>query len=212
MSNLAETQRKRFEFLNYVYTESEGAHDRFLSLSDVARALDMDYKEANRIAQYLVGENLIKVTWVMGDGRNSAVSITHWGVTQVETALGEPAKSTQYFPPAVNIINIQQMYGSQIQQGAQESTQTGTFSPSSMQDMIDVIGQVKDELAKISLSEEKRAEAEAEIQTLEAQAKSPHPKRAILRESWTALRKIAESVGSAVLIEIIKQQLLLPGV
>jgi len=211
MSDLVEIKRKRFEFLHHLYEQSKGDQYKLFTLSDLARDLHLDVKEAVLIAQYLEGEGLLHVAWTLGGGSNSPISITHLGVIQIEAALSEPDKATQYFPPVVNIIHVQQMFGSQIQQGTQGSTQTGTLSPSNLRGLIEAIQLVKDELSRTNLSGDDRAEAEAEIKTLETQANSPRPKWTIIKESWTALLRIAESVGVPILVEIVKKQLALPS-
>lgn len=103
------------------------------------------------------------------------------------------------------------MYGSQIQQSTQGSTQTGTFTAADLQTMVDAMHRAKDELSKIDLSVDDRAEADAEVQTLEAQSKSRRPQWTIIKEAWAAILRIAESAGVPILIELAKRQLTLPG-
>lgn len=211
MPSLEDKKRNRFEFLHQIYKESDGDEFVFLNLRDIANTLQVDIDNAILVAQYLDGERLIKAHWTLGGGDEAAINITHYGVTQIETALNEPEKPTHYFPPVVNIINVHQMYGSQIQQGTQGSAQTGTFNPANLKELTDAIHQVKEELSKVNLSGDDRAEADAEIQTLESQSKSPRPKWTIIKESWAAILRIAESVGIPILIELAKRQLTLPG-
>lgn len=50
----------------------------------MARELKIGGGESIRIAQYLEGEGLVKVGWVMGGGYDSIVGITHRGIVEVE--------------------------------------------------------------------------------------------------------------------------------
>jgi hypothetical protein len=209
MQDLDETRRRRFSLLHTIYVESQGDQTRFFDISEVAEKLDLDLEESRRIVQYLEGENLVQADWMIGG--DAVICITHWGVVQVEKAISDPEKPTQYFPPVFNIIHAQTIIGSQIQQGTQASTQTGTFSELALQEMVIAIQQAKSEFSRAHLSDDDRAEADAEIQTLEAQAKSPRPKPEILRQAWATILRIAEAVAITTLVEIAKNQLHLLG-
>jgi len=209
MQNLVETKRKRFSFLHFMYVEAQGDQTRFFSIPEVAGKLNLDLEEARRVVQYLEGENLVQADWLIGG--DAVICITHWGVVQVEEAISDPEKPTQYFPPVVNIIHAQTIIGSQIQQGTQASVQAGTISALALQDMVIAIQQAKTELSNSDLGDDDRTQADVEIQTLETQAKSPKPNRTILREAWATIRRIAEGAAIPILVEIAKKQLGLLG-
>lgn len=212
MDDLTQTKEKRFEFLNLVYWKSGGDEHQFFTLGELASELDLELSTAVRIAQYLGGESLIKVSWTSGGGMKSPICITHRGVIQVEKALSEPEKPTEYFPPVVNIISIASMSHSQIQQGTQQSQQTTSYGASNIEELGDLVRQLRDQLPSTELSEEERAEAEAELQTIEAQARSPRPKSVIIKESLSVARDILIKVAPPVLTELVNRYLAqLPG-
>ena len=61
--------------------------------------------ETERIIDYLAGENHTEHQTI------DEISLTHFGMRQVEEALFHPERSTHYFP-TVNIINMHYMEGS----------------------------------------------------------------------------------------------------
>lgn len=205
MDMVAESQRKRFVYLQALYLKTKGNELSDVGEEELGSELGFTAVETDLVTRYLTQEGL--ATCVSG-GR---IYISHLGVVEIEKALTNPQERTQYFPPVVNVISVQQMYGSQIQQSTHGSTQTGTYNCGSLQGTIDAIRQARDEISEISLSEDDRAEADAEIQTLEAQTKSPRPKLAIITAAWGTLLRIVESAGPTILAEVIRKQLALPG-
>ena len=173
-----------------------------MSLWELGKELGFSEKETVRIADYLKGEELIKHR-----ASGGMISITHHGVIQVEEALSKPDQSTEYFPP-INLIQIGQMIGSQIQQGNYQSTQTGLFSEGDLQVIDDFIQTLKGKLSELKLDSDKQGEAEAEISSIEAQIRSPHPKPAIINECLSSLRSILEGAAGNVIAGLMLQQLL----
>lgn len=206
MDPLTQTKKNRFEFLNLVYQKSGGDETEIYVIRDLAEELGMDINEAELISQYLEGESLIDATRTFGIG-NSGVNITHYGVIEIEKALSEPEKPTDYFPPVVNIISIANMSHSQIQQGTLHSQQTASYSAPNIKELGDLVRQLRDQLPSTELSEEERAEAEAELQTIEAQARSPKPKPVIIKEALSTAKDILIKVAPPVLIEMVNRHL-----
>ena len=106
-----------------------------------------------------------------------SIGISHYGIREVEAALSEPDKPTQYFPPAQYILDVEQMINSQVQHGTHNSTQTGTFTASDPEALRKFVETFKSRLPDLPLNETDKAEASAEIATIEAQLQSPKPKR-----------------------------------
>ena len=210
MDDLTRTKQKRFEFLNLIYRKSNGDETETYTIHDLAEKLGMDLNEAERVSQYLEGEGLIDTMRAFGAG-NSSVNITHRGVIEIEKALDAPEKSTEYFP-AINIISVAHMSNSQIQQGTQHSQQTTSYEAPNVQELVALIQQFRAQLSSVELSDKDRAEAESELQTLEAQTHSPRPKAVIIRESLSTVKDIFIKAAPTVLIEATKRYLAqLPG-
>jgi hypothetical protein len=144
-----------------------------------------DFTDAFR---YLAQERL-------ASGSSSGVRLTHAGVVEIEAALSQPDTPTQHFP--VNIIHIEQMSHSQIQQGTVGSTQSGTFASLDLAAVAEFIGGLKTQLPQLGLASDDEAVAQSDLVTIETQLSSPRPKAEIIKESLRSIRNIAEgAVGS----------------
>jgi len=157
---------------------------------DVGNELGMSSDETVSAVDYLVGEGLATHRAIGG-----AIAMTHQGVVEVERSLSAPEAPTQYFPPVVNILHVQNMIGSQIQQGTHHSTQTQTVASSDIEAIKNLVEKLKAGLSSIPLNGDQKNEADAEIQTVEAQLKSSKPKINILRESLKTLRNLIEGLA-----------------
>ena len=116
-------------------------------------------------------------------------------MVEVEAALSQPDKPTEHFP--VNIIHIEQMSHSQIQQGTVGSTQSGTFTSLDLAAVAEFVAGLKTMLPQLGLTGDDEAVAQSDIATIETQLSSPRPKVEIIKESLRSIRNIAEgTVGS----------------
>ncbi len=183
-------KEQRFLFLRRLYELTGGSELERLQISEVARSLDIDRQEISNICQYLKGEHL-------ADPMNMAISITHYGIIEVEAALSDPDKPTQYFPP-VNIINVHNMEGSVIQQGNTDSTQAVHFEEKVKNDIGKFVTELKELLPELKLSEDNSNEICADINTIETQLGSGRPKQGIVKESLCSIKRILEGAAGAV--------------
>lgn len=191
MDALTKKKTDRFLFLNRLYELTGGDKLIYEDMGEIGRQLGLSREEIRNVMNYLDGEGL-----AMYRGIGGQIAMTHAGVVQVEKALSKPEIQTEYFPPVVNILNIQSMIGSQIQQGTHGSTQSQTISVKDIAAIENLLTQVKSALGSLQMQDEVHREAEAEIQTVEAQLKSSKPKSAIIRESLVTLRALIEGVAS----------------
>jgi hypothetical protein len=201
-SNVQEIRKKRFLFLRRLYEMSEGDQDHDVSMDDVGTEFGYSPQETYRIAQYLNGEGLIEHVTLSGD-----IAITHYGVVQVEDALTNPEQPSQYFPAVNNIININHMTGSQIQQGTSQSTQMITVSNIDSETISTFINEFNNKLPELQLDVENQKEAEADISTVEAQLKSPKPKHSIISECLKSLRSILENAAGQAMATLLLSQI-----
>lgn len=102
MNAIEDLKEKRFLFLNRAYELSEGSERKYLSPGAIGEELGFDTKLWRDILDYLKAEGLITVV----DLKRTTITISHAGIVEVEAALGDPNRPTHYFPPAVNIINV----------------------------------------------------------------------------------------------------------
>jgi hypothetical protein len=112
---------KRFRFLHALYDKTGGDEHSHPSMWDIGGDLGFSRPETELMVQYLKGEHLLTFAAMGG-----YISITHYGVLQVEQALSAPERPTQYFPPVINILQIGTVSGSHIQQAGSHSTLSGT--------------------------------------------------------------------------------------
>lgn len=200
MDKLIETKANRFKFLKTLYEVTQGDEYKFVSMWDIGEELGFSRNDVELISQYLAGEDLIKFM-TLGGG----ISITHWGVVQVEEALEKPDKPTDYFPPT-NIINIQNMIGSQIQQGNSESVQTVNNNLTDIKLITDFIEDIQSKLENLGLSNDDKSELVSEITTIKAQMSSVRPKFSIIKESAKTIRNILEGIaGSIIATELLSK-------
>jgi predicted transcriptional regulator len=113
MSNDVDEKRKqRLEFMDALYRITDGVEMFLTTVDEVATEVDIDAATANKIAEYLVGEGLMRY-----EAMGGVIAISHTGVVKVERALSQPDIATEHFPPAINVIHIGRMEHSQISQG-----------------------------------------------------------------------------------------------
>jgi hypothetical protein len=106
----------RFAFLIRVYERAQGSTLEHVPLSEIIDDLGFERDHADQLGHYLVGEGLLE--WAtMGP----TMSITHFGVTEVEQAIAGRETATEHFPAFVvaeNLIQVSgDVVGSVLQQG-----------------------------------------------------------------------------------------------
>lgn len=199
-NKIRETQQRRFQFLLKLFELSEGNELFDIDAFELGDQLGFKNDETNRIDDYLRGENLIKGI------ASTRIAITHYGIVEIERALTKPDEPTTYFPP-VNIIHIGQMIGSQIQQSTNKSSQVLNYSSNDIEVITKFIADLKGQLPALKLDAETQAEVKADVETIEIQVKSPHPKHIIIREGLLSLRRILEDAAGSVIAALLVQQI-----
>jgi hypothetical protein len=198
-NKIRETQKRRFQFLLKLHELTNG--DELISIDafELGDQLGFPRDETNRIDEYLRGEYLIQ--GVAG----TQIAITHHGIVEVERALSQPDEPTTYFPP-FNIIHVERMIGSQIQQGTNESAQIFSYSNTDLEEVRKFIDDMRNHLNDLGLDSENQAQAKSDIETIDAQIKSPRPKSIILGECLKSLRTILEgALGSLIAAGLLQQ-------
>ena len=102
------------------------------------------------------------------------------------------------------------MGGSQIQQGTENSTQTGTFSLD-LRELASFIEEIKGKIPELHLDSEKLQELNSEVITVETQSKSSRPKNTIIRECLKSIRNILEGATGSVIVGALLAKLALFG-
>lgn len=100
MTPIEEKKKKRFQFLNLVYEQTEGNKFQSVNMLELGKELDWDEDTVMLVVQYLEGENLVAHHTMGGN-----IVMTHYGVVEIEHALAKPEEDTTYFPPVINIMS-----------------------------------------------------------------------------------------------------------
>jgi hypothetical protein len=196
----------RLAFLKKIYELAEGNTDVLVKGAEVAHQIglkDGEEDQARAVAQYLEGEGLIRV-----EGRFRGlgpVRLTHAGLREIEDAIRQPDTPTRHFRP-INILHVDQMIGSTIQQGTIGSSQTLNIGSEALEQLRAFIERLSHSLDELQLQMDSRDELNAEVATVEAQLNSPKPKTSILREGLSSIKRILEgAVGSAIGAQLASQ-------
>ncbi|MBI5563981.1 MAG: hypothetical protein HY870_03725 [Chloroflexi bacterium] len=198
-NKIRETQQRRFQFLLKLFELSNGDELFSIDAFELGDQLGFPRDETNRIDDYLRGENLIQ--GIAG----TKIAITHYGIVEIESAPTRPDEPTTYFPP-VNIIHVEKMVGSQIQQGTNQSTQVYSYSTTDLEAVSKFIDDLKVHLNDLGIDTLDQAQVESDIETIEAQVKSPRPKSNIISECLKSLRAILEgTIGSLIATGLLQQ-------
>jgi len=104
MSTFDEIQKKRFLYLNLLYEKSSGSQSPMIDRNEIGKELGLDEDEVDNIVKYLANEHLLEDKYLSGQ-----LHISHYGIKEIEDATKSPTHATSYFPPVINILNIENM-------------------------------------------------------------------------------------------------------
>lgn len=190
MDSIQERQAKRFLILKTIYDLAGGQMMTPFVVDSIGEQLGLERREAFAEMVFLREKGLIRLRNMYGD-------ITRQGIEEVERKLAAPEQPTAHFP-AGNLIYVQNMIGSQIQQASHGSsqTQTVTLDLGAVRELVD---KYADALPDLPLSDDSKAEASAEIATIRAQIESIRPKDVVIRECLKTLRNLLEGIVANVI-------------
>lgn len=205
MVDISQLKKDRYTLLNHLYQSVSGNTSYWVDMLELGQSIDFDDLYTRNLFSYLENEGLVERRALGG-----AIGITHYGVKEIEEANSYPDKPTQYFPPVQNIINIQNMHQSSIQQGTTNSTQNVTIANDNIETLKEFIKEAFNTIEKLHLSELHERELRAELETIKLQLSSPKPKKSILNEALHSVRTILEGItvelakpyASALLLQI----------
>lgn len=196
---IQEKKKQRFQFLEKLYESTNGSSSGIVMMYELGQELNFDRNTTSNVVEYLTGELLIEPR-TLGGG----ISITHNGILEIEAALENPNRPTQHFP-AINIINIENMNGSSIQQGTVNSTQIMEFKSEKIPTLKELIQHLENVKHEIKISNQAKQEFIAEIETLKSQSNSPKPKHLIITESLKTVRNLIEGTAAGAMTPMIIQ-------
>lgn len=197
MDEIKELQWKRFKYLEAVYKYTHRDRSLCVNMHELGKELGFDPILTGSIVCYLIDEELIESQALGG-----IIRISHWGIKEIETVLTRPAKPTPHFP--ANIIHVNTMINSQIQQSSPGAVQVVTINDDERNELKAIIKSLKDQINELKLQPEDKNDLKAEINTIEAQLSSSRPKKSILIES---LKSILSSAAGSLLASGLIQQI-----
>ncbi|MBU1698717.1 MAG: hypothetical protein KJ970_21210 [Candidatus Eisenbacteria bacterium] len=189
MADLNEKRTNRLKLIHRLYDLCEGTRSKAVSMWGIGEEFGWPRSETQSIVEYLEGEGLLEYSDLGGN-----ISLTHRGIVEVEKSLSKPDEATTYFPPAVNIIHIGHMEKSQIQQGTVDSRQE-LVVPAGLEELAGFLNEVQEFLKIPAIRDDEKSEIECEIDTIEAQGRSPKPKANIVRSSLAAIKQVLEGIA-----------------
>ena len=105
--HILEKQKKRFEVLKAIYTDTNGEENKASLASEISDTTGIPTSELAHILRYLQQEGLIRPLVLINDcsGR-IPILILHQGVVEIESAMSKPHEPTEHFPAQIfNITN-----------------------------------------------------------------------------------------------------------
>jgi len=200
---IREKKAQRFEYLRTLYEMTDGKTDSPVELGLVGHKLGLSKQLSEEIELYLMEEGLVE-GWSLGH-----IAISHLGLTELEEALTSPEQPTEHFP-AVNIIQVDQMVDSQIQQASPSATQVigaGRELEQVQEVVRALVGSVDRLVSELSLGQEEKADLVAHVNTLEAQIQASSPSTLIVKQALAAIVAIVRRASVAMAGSLLAQQL-----
>jgi hypothetical protein len=119
----ARRDEHRYRFLRHVFDVTGGKTSAYVNMWEIGQELGLTRGETDGAAEYLKGKGLIEHVTIGG-----GISLTAYGVEEVEHSIKRPQQDTEHFP-AVAIHN----YGTVIQQhGSGNSANVGNTTSSTI--------------------------------------------------------------------------------
>lgn len=187
---IRELQRSRFAYLAALYDRTNGSRSTAVDAFALGEELGLDRETTQKVFQYLRDEGLIEFR-----AFGPTIALTHYGIQQVERARMYPNEPTDHFQP-INVIFARDIINSPIQQG--KGVQSVTYAEGlSPEELRAIIAEIRGEVARAGLSDDDRGDVEADIATLEAQARRKSPVAGVVRETLLSILSTAEKAGVA---------------
>ncbi len=193
---LKEKQKNRLTMLQKLYELSDGDQHEFVNGGVLAQECGItDENEFKTGVDYLEGQGLLDVRRVSG-GIPAFLRIKHLGIVEMEKAILKPDEPTDHFLP-MNVLYINQMVGSSIQQGTTNSVQTTNVKLNSKSiEELQKFVELALSLIPTNNTNPVLLEIQADINTLRAQTVSPNPKVSIVRECLNSVGRLSEAAAA----------------
>lgn len=206
-------KQNRLKYMKTLYDSTNGSSMANCSMWELGGKLGWDRPTTEQTVEYLENELLIEP---LGGGE---IAITHLGVREVEASMEDPESATKHFPPLANVMIVNNMVGSNVQQGAYGSElRMEVMRPEVVHEAGDLLRRIREVLPKLDLDEDRRDELETELDVAQRQLLSKRPRAESVRASLHAIGGILGSAnvlaGSSLQLATYAMKIheLLPGI
>lgn len=203
---ILEKEKKRYAYMLALYELSEGNEDKWPRHSEICSRIGVTdaQTEGWQIQHYLQAEGLAKARNHARE--HSAISITHYGIIEIENSVKQPRQATEHFQQQA-ITMVQNFHGNvgAVQNGNENLANIQQNTGANAQELIQILSQLHQDIKR--LPEQKKVEAEVLIADIEEEAKSLSPKPHRMRAFGTALWSVAGPVLSEVSKTYLKQKM-----
>jgi hypothetical protein len=157
-------------FLIELYHQSQGDPSVQMSMYDIGANLGMDRDSTSRVAEELIGWELVEIKTLSG-----GIGISQDGIAQAQILNGNRSGSQKT--------------------GFKLGT-APVIDAAGRQALEEITVEIKYQAGKLGLSFDTLDEFVADLKTIDAQLCSPMPKTIILRECFRSLKQVAEKAGA----------------
>jgi hypothetical protein len=185
---VAALKRKRYELLKALYDKTNADPSQWIEDTELQNDLGLSRQEYTPMILELKSKRLVKVS-------HEAAAIDFPGIAEVERIETDPDQDSDYFP-ARNVMYVEHISQSQIQQGSYQSAQSMQLTNADLQPVSEFIEKLGNALNSLGLDPEEEKQAKADIATVRAQASSTRPNRVIIKESLLSLRRMLEAAAA----------------
>lgn len=211
MVDVAKRRAIRLRVMTEIFEAAHGNRHEYVQIDPIREKLQLSDEEMADACNYLEGEGLIEaLPGLWGRDFPQTVTLTHWGIREVEQSQEHPEEPTEHFPSLVSVTQIfhGDVVGSPIQAGSPGATQTTTIGDLNLDRVRQFVERYEEAEQSLGLEAEEAAEAQADIATIRAQLDSPRPKPEIIRQSLRSVRTILEgatgSLAASGLLELLQ--------
>jgi len=184
-------QQERFNVIKKIYDLSDGNPSRSVTWRGRGNIFNLDDQKTLAIIRYLSQEELVDAI------TSNSVQITNLGVNEVEDKITNPQNSTEHF--SQNVIIIEHMENSAIQQGTVDSNQVLIIEQSKIPEIQTILEKISNSVEKLSLDGSDKDDLAAELETASSQLKVSKPKTVIIKECFKSIKGILEKAASSAL-------------
>src|SRR5918999_6473226 len=202
-----------FTIRNILVENDATSEDKRLTRQEVFVATGLDEELFDAAYEYLQKKEHViasicdQAIWVTQEGRKAHIKEQTRGWLRRYTTELENFKPPITVPLHTVIYNYGSISNSQIQQGTTHSSQSGSPTSISIEELSRLLEELRASLGKLGLSADDEVEAKATIAHAEAQLCSLPQNQGLLRESLGTVKRIFEGAASSTLGSLLAQKI-----